>query len=222
MTTNGTLTTLISFAGINGSYPRGRLVQDKDGNIYGTTAYGGANKGQSPPEDSGYGTVFRLTTNGNFTTLFSFNGANGRMLYAGLVQGGDGKFYGTTRWGGTFGKGTVFQVTADGSFASLFSFNGTNGSWPSAELVQGRDGNLYGTTETGGVGYNGTPAYGNGTLFQISSDGNLKISFHFDSANGLNPCAELVEGKDGFFYGTTKYGGARGSGTVFRFSVTAK
>jgi uncharacterized repeat protein (TIGR03803 family) len=222
MTTNGTLTTLISFTGTNGSYPRGRLVQDKDGNFYGTTAYGGANKGQSPPEDSGYGTVFRLTTNGNFKTLFSFNGANGRMLYAGLVQGGDGKFYGTTRWGGKYGKGTVFQISADGSFTSLFSFNGTNGSWPSAELVQGRDGNFYGTTETGGIGYNGTPAYGNGTIFQISSDGVLNMSFLLDATNGVNPRAELIAGKDGNFYGTTTYGDAHGLGTVFRFSITAK
>jgi uncharacterized repeat protein (TIGR03803 family) len=221
ITTNGTLTTLVSFTGTNGSYPRGRLAQDKDGNLYGTTAYGGANKGQSPPEDSGYGTVCQLTTNGNFKTLFSFNGTNGRMLYAGVVQGSDGKFYGVTRWGGTFGKGTLFQVTADGSFASLFSFNGTNGSWPSAELVKGRDGNFYGTTETGGIGYNGTPAYGNGTIFQISSNGVFKSLFLFGGTNGVNPCSELKLSNDGAFYGTTTYGGAHGGGTVFRFNITS-
>lgn len=217
---NGDLMTLVSFDGTNGAYPRGELTQDKTGNFYGTTAYGGAFKGQSPPENSGYGTVFRLTTDGNFTTLFSFNGTTGREPRAGLAEGRDGNFYGTTRWGGSYGKGTVFRISPTGAFSSLFSFNGTNGAWPCALLVRGIDDSFIGTTETGGLGYNGTPAYGNGTVFRITTNGTLTTLVFFNGTNGVNPSAGLVQGTDGNFYGTTTWGGAHGSGTVFRFGMT--
>ena len=82
--------------------------------------------------------------------LYDF-GANPKNPRAGLVQCGDGNFYGTTAFGGTNGEnGTIFRITPSGSLAQLFSFNGTNGSHPLAGLIQGSDGNLYGTTAFGG------------------------------------------------------------------------
>jgi uncharacterized repeat protein (TIGR03803 family) len=102
ITTNGVLTTLHTFGGSDGREPRGRLVQDSSGMLYGTTSAGGA---------SFFGTVFQVTTNGDFTRLLSFNGANGGNPLAGLVQGADGAFYGTTSVGGTLGGyGTVFKL----------------------------------------------------------------------------------------------------------------
>ena len=86
-----------------------------------------------------------MTTNGTLTTLASFNYANGAYPQAGLVQGADGNFYGTTEDGG-YGNGTVFRMTTNGTLTTLLSFRGTNGVSPQAGLVQGADGNFYGTT----------------------------------------------------------------------------
>ncbi|PYM16378.1 MAG: hypothetical protein DME18_01640, partial [Verrucomicrobia bacterium] len=148
ITTNGMLTTLVSFTGTNGSGPNG-LALGRDGNFYGTTAGGGVN-------DSG--TVFRVTTNGLSTTLVSFTGTNG-WRPKGLVLGGDGNFYGTT-FGGYAGGfstnlGTVFQLTTNGVLTTMVWFTGTNGAGPNG-LVLGGDRNLYGTTFYGGAGDIGT------------------------------------------------------------------
>ena len=90
------------------------------------------------------------------------------LLQAGLVQGTDGNFYGTTESGGTYGNGTVFRTSSNGtSLTNLFSFAGTNGAAPQAALVQGSDGNLYGTTTYGGNGYDGYFESGNGTVFRL-------------------------------------------------------
>jgi len=102
--TNGGLTTLHSFTGGNdGGFPEAGLVQGSDGNLYGTTYYGGTN---------GAGTVFKISTDGTLTTLHSLAGGNdGGCSAAGLVQGSDGNLYGTTEYGGTYGFGTVFRLT---------------------------------------------------------------------------------------------------------------
>ena len=194
MTTNGTLTTLLSFHYSNGAYPHAGLVQGADGNFYGTTAGGGT---------YGDGTVFRMTANGTLITLASFNySVNGGSPYAGLLQGTDGNFYGTTEDGGTYGDGTVFRMTTNGTLTTLASFNYTNGAYPYAGLVQGADGNFYGTTEDGGT-------YGDGTVFRMTTNGTLTtlVSFNY-SVNGGYPYAGLVQGADGNFYGTTADGGA--------------
>src|SRR6266849_4061168 len=151
------LQTLHSF-GSNPKNPQAGLVQANDGNFYGTTALGGTN-GEN-------GTVFGITPNGVFGSLFSFNGTNGSRPAASLIQGSDGNLYGTTTSGGSSGdNGTVFRITLSGAFTSLFSFNGTNGSGPAAGLVQASDGNFYGTTQFGGT--NGD----NGTVFRITPGG---------------------------------------------------
>src|SRR5580704_4602588 len=103
-----TFTTLVNFDGTNGSAPEYMsLIQGIDGNLYGTTAGGGANDG---------GTVFKLTRNGVLTTLYSFcaqpNCADGGDPAAGLALGTDGNFYGTTSGGGTRNSGTIFKITA--------------------------------------------------------------------------------------------------------------
>jgi len=144
MTANGALMTLAAFNYTNnGAYPYGALVRGTDGNFYGTTSSGGTN-------GYGNGTAFRITTNGLLTSLASFNYPEGYYPYAGLVQGADGSFYGTTEYGGRSDKGTIFKMTSDGTLGTLRSFAGTNGAAPQAALVQGADGNLYGTTSYGG------------------------------------------------------------------------
>jgi uncharacterized repeat protein (TIGR03803 family) len=215
---NGAWKTLFYFTGTNGEFPASPLLLGRDGSLYGTTPNGGSAYAKGPPEH-GDGTVFKITTNGRFTTLVSFTGTDGANPYSGLVQASDGRLYGTTKTGGTGGRGTIYRLTTNGLFTSLFSFNGTNGTWPIATLVQGRDGYLYGTTCSGGLGYNGTPSYGNGTVFRISTNGVFTTLFYFESTNGVNPCGALVQGKDGNFYGTAAYGGAYNEGTIFRFTM---
>ena len=136
------------------------LVQATNGDFYGTTGAGGAN---CIPY-GGCGTVYRLTPGGTFTTLYSFcsQGAPGCAedgdLPAGLVQGTDGNFYGTTFQGGGYpvnndnGSGTIFRITPSGALTTLYRFcseggtSCTDGGDPSAPLTQDTDGNFYGTT----------------------------------------------------------------------------
>ena len=93
----------------DGANPYGALVQGSDGNLYGTTSGGGAYTNQY---GQGYGAVFQISTNGAFTSLYSFRGGeDGFNPQAGLVQGSDGAFYGTTYGGGPGVAGTVFRLT---------------------------------------------------------------------------------------------------------------
>lgn len=96
------LTTLHTFGGADGSGPL-TLVEGTDGNLYGTTAFGGPGDG---------GTIFRITTGGAFHTLFKFtNGLTQGVVPGTLVQGTDGKFYGTTAGGGPSDYGTAFRFS---------------------------------------------------------------------------------------------------------------
>jgi uncharacterized repeat protein (TIGR03803 family) len=205
-TTNGVLTSLVSFNGTNGANPAGGLALGTNGLLYGTTSGGG---------DNDSGTVFSITTNGTLTTLYSFTGGgDGSDPEAGLVQGLDGNFYGTTYAGGDYDQGTVFEITAAGALTTLYSFTGdTDGSSPDAGLEQDADGNLYGTTSSGGVD-------GNGTVFLITPGGAFATLVLFDSTvYGAGSQAGLLLGADGSFYGTAAFGGTNGSGTVFRMQM---
>jgi uncharacterized repeat protein (TIGR03803 family) len=162
--------------------------------------------------------VFRISPSGNYTNLYSFNGRpnDGSGPQAGLVQGSDGNFYGTTPDGGTNDEGTVFRISPSGSYTSLHSFVGypTDGDLPIAGLVQGSDGNFYGTTLYGGTN-------NNGAVFRISPSGTETTLYSFVGypTDGGSPAAGLVQGSDGYFYGTTENGGTNGDGTVFKLTV---
>jgi uncharacterized repeat protein (TIGR03803 family) len=223
----GTLTTLHSFDYTDGDYPRGGLIQGTDGNFYGTTTDGGANHCGG----LGSGTVFTITPSGMLTTLYSFgaqdNCPDGAYAQAGLVQGADGNFYGTTSDGGVYRCGgihcgTIFKITPSGTLTTLHSFDYTDGYFPVAGLVQDADGNFYGTTAWGG---NSSCPNGCGTIFKITPCGTLTTQHSFNGTDGAYPDAALVRGTDGNFYGTTVGGGAgslcnggEGCGTVFKFT----
>jgi len=206
-----TYTVLHSFDGEDGSYSFAGLLQGANGNFYGSTHNGGAND---------YGTVFEITSGGTLTTLHNFPKGDGAYPSGGLIQGTDRKFYGTAREGGTESYGTVFEVNSSGKMAVLHSFEKTDGAEPYAGLIQATDGNFYGTTYGGG-------ANGAGTIFKITPSGTLTTLYSFCSkkpcSDGAFPEAELIEGINGDFYGTT-YGGGNpdclrgGCGTVFKIS----
>ncbi|HEY3761587.1 MAG TPA: choice-of-anchor tandem repeat GloVer-containing protein [Verrucomicrobiae bacterium] len=208
MMTNGTLTTLVTFTNVNGALPDGSLTVGPDGNLYGTTSEGGG-----PGSGAGYGTVFRMTTNGVFTRLAVFN-ANGEIgPNAGLTLGPDNNFYGTTEAeGGSVSNGTIFMVTTNGVLTSIFTFDGTNGTGSEGNLALGPDGNLYGTTSGGG-------SNDDGTVFKITTNGLLTTLANFNGTNGDGPAAGLTLGPDGNFYGTTGNGGSGGNGVVYRLDL---
>jgi uncharacterized repeat protein (TIGR03803 family) len=201
ITTNGVLDTLVTFGITNGDLPFAGLTLGADTNFYGTSHQGGV---------YGHGTAFMMTTNGTQKLLYSFSGgSDGNEPSAGLVQGGNGSFYGTTRKGGAYGDGAIFSISTSGDFATLYSFDETNGAFPTAGLTEDSDGNFYGVAAQGG-------AYSSGTLFEITPAGLLTNLYSFTGGtDGGNPDGTLVQGADGNFYGTTAQGGAYGDGTVF-------
>ena len=108
ITTNGVLSTLVSFAGTNGATPQTGLTRGDDGALYGGTELGGP--GYADGVGTGYGTVFKLTTNGGFSMLAAFAYTNGFGPVSGLAFGPDGELYGTIEDGGNGQSGEVFRL----------------------------------------------------------------------------------------------------------------
>ena len=126
ITMNGVLTTLFNFHFTDGEEPVTRLIQANDGNLYGTTPFGGLTNGI--PGSTGFGTVFRITTNGVFTSLVLFHGTNGSVPLGSLLMGPDGNLYGTTSHGGTGGGGTLFRIVLTPHLAGVTKLaNGSRG-----------------------------------------------------------------------------------------------
>jgi uncharacterized repeat protein (TIGR03803 family) len=215
VTAGGVETTLYSFCSVggaactDGSTPQAALALGNDGNLYGTTYLGGANND---------GTVFKITTTGTLTTLYSFcsqaNCADGENPLGALVQGTDGNFYGTTFAGGASNDGTVFKITPGGSLTTLHTFSGADGANPLGDLVQSAsNGNFYGVASAGGNANNA------GTAFEITSAGALTTLYTFCSKTNCNdgsyPNAPLAQDSFGDFYGTTANNGANAGGTLF-------
>ena len=229
VTTNGSQSVLHSLSSnslstnvLNGYRPFAPLVCAQNGSLYGITSSGGSN---------GVGTIFKITTNGAFSLLYSFGATtnasgdflDGSYSYSGLLQARDGNFYGVTYSGGLSNNGTVFRFSTNNTLTTLHSFTGAisndDGAYPyTAALVEGADGVFYGTTSEGGTN-------GEGTVFQITAAGALTTLVEFNKTNGANPYAGLSFGNDGCLYGTTVYGGTNTSdvtntyGTAFRVTT---
>jgi uncharacterized repeat protein (TIGR03803 family) len=215
-----TFTSLFSFDNTDGANPYAAMVQGTDGNLYGTTYYGGTGRWGTAV---GWGTIFRISPDGNLTTLYSFcsqtNCTDGGNPIAGLVQAADGGLYGTTSEGGANSGGTVFKISLTGMLTTLYSFCSQpgclDGLLSSAGLVKAPNDSFYGTTRAGG-------GNGNGTVFKITRSGTLTTLYSFCSqggcADGSRPLAGLVLATDGNFYGTTSGNGAGNAGTVFKIS----
>jgi len=227
-------TTLHAFDGADGAQPYANLVQGADGNLYGTTASGGANPG---PFTDGAGTIFKITPTGTLTTIYNFCSQGGNLCtdgywpFAGLVQAADGDFYGTTYAGGApsdfcyGGCGTVFKITPSGTLTTLHSFCSqsgcSDGASPDSILVQGTDRDFYGTTQYWGA--NGSTGDEAGTVFKITPSGTLTTLYSFcprtstSCTDGSLP-GQLIQASNGDFYGTTVDGGANGGGTIFKIT----
>jgi uncharacterized repeat protein (TIGR03803 family) len=212
ITAGGKLTTLYRFCSqtncTDGANPYAGLVQGTDGNFYGTTETGGVGCSHPIP---GCGTVFKITPEGNLTTLYRFGGSDGYMPISGLIQATDGNFYGTNG-GGSYGYGEVYKLTPQGALTILHSFDIMDGNGPNGALLQATDGNLYGTTCVGGFNRGGT-------VFKINLGGTLTTLHSFNNTDGSFSQAAPVQGTNGSLYGTTSFGGAYSDGTVFSLDV---
>lgn len=226
-------TAVSTIAAFSGSRASAGPVLGPDGALYGTTSASTSITG---------GLLYRLEADGSaIRTLYQFKVTDGFSPVGGLLLGSeDGLLYGTTSIGdGTqFNTpGTVYRVAPDGSgFTILHRFEtysvispigtpvNTDGANPETEMVEGSDGFLYGVTRAGGPD-------GTGVVFKIARDGSGFAVLHAFgpitseatatvpiNEDGYAPTGSLLEGADGYFYGTTSQGGVNGSGTIFRVS----
>lgn len=194
----------------DGNNPSGALAPDQAGNLYGSTAQGGA---------TSKGTVFTLKTDGTgFQLLHSFAGgaADGSGGFFSLVLDGTGTLYGTTDQGGPDNAGTIFRIKTDGTGFQLlhaFSFSSASngGANPWGPLTLDGQGNLYGTAVNGGG-----PSSG-GTVFTIKTDGSGFNVLRIFGEESVFPSGSLVIDRSGNLYGTTMSGGGPSiHGTLFK------
>ena len=214
--------------GTDGTFPRGSLIFDSAGNLYGTTSTGGVNSD---------GTVFELMPRAGggweerVLHSFSHKSTDGRLPIGGLSIDNSGNLYGTTAEGGSSEScvnyyipscGAVFELMprAGGGWAERvihnFVLNTTDGVNPESGVIIDSAGNLYGTTYYGG-------AYSAGIVFELSpgADGTwTETNLHSfgDGTDGQNPDAGLIFGTSGNIYGTTLSGGAHAGGTAFEIT----
>src|ERR1700728_377062 len=183
--TAGHETVLYSFTGLtDGGNPYAGVAPDSAGNLYGTTSAGGSAQGSA-----GYGVVFKLSTAGQETVLYTFTGGtDGANPYAGsLIRDSAGNLYGTTAYGGTSGAGVVFKLSTAAQETVLYSFTGgSDGGYPYAGVTRDSSGNLYGTTSYGGTAYYGV-------VFKVNTAGQETVLYSFaGGANGASPYAGVV------------------------------
>jgi uncharacterized repeat protein (TIGR03803 family) len=232
----GAISTIVDFDDQNistdnhrGGSPAAGLVSDGEGNLWGTTGYGGTDND---------GTVFRINiSTGSITTIADFDRNNsasdnqrGAFPQASLVSDAAGNLWGTTEAGGVNSLGTVFKInTTSGVMHTIVDFDNSTsisdnqrGAEPEAALVNDGQGNLWGTTDGGG-------GNGKGTVFKINiSTGTIttvvdfdKSSSAADSQRGAFPQAGLAADGAGDLWGTTSSGGEKGDGTVFKINISS-
>lgn len=183
-------------------------MQATDGNLYGTTAYGGSHLA---------GRVIKLTLSGSLTTVYNFQGNNdGAYPRSQLLQASDGCLYGTTYYTSFDGidydgYGTVFKLTTSGALTTVHTFLGSDGANPLGTLTQGADGDLYGTTDDWSINYGNNDG---GSVFHMSTQGNLVKLFSLS-----HPSGGVIQASDGSFYGATVFGGDYSKGTIFGLHV---
>ena len=214
-----TVSPLVSFPATISNAQSG-VISGGDGFLYGTAAGTATINGtiyKVKPDGTGFQIVYTFTTP-NATTEVN---ADGQYPSRELVAPGDGYLYGTCANGGANGLGTIYRITPDGAtFQTLHSFSAedsqfdnTDGASPLSGLTVNGDGYLYGTTNTGGPD-------GEGTIFRISADGTVFQALHSftfgNAADGDDVAASLLWGGSGYFYGTTRAGGAHSVGVVYR------
>ena len=211
----GQETALYTFSGGADGCQPSFLIRDSDGNLYGATEEGG-DPGCFVTSPVGCGTIFKVDSAGQETTLYAFEGNVDGISPVGLIRDAAGNFYGATRYGGPSahqplsGFGTVFKLDTTGTKTTLYSFtNGADGAHPNAGVVEDGEGNLYGTTAGGG-------SSGTGTVFKLDTTGRFSVLYSFPKSAG--PLGGLILDDAGNLYGTAENSTA--VGIVFELDPT--
>jgi uncharacterized repeat protein (TIGR03803 family) len=225
ITPSGEISSIYSFCSqphcADGEVPETPPILGSDGNLYGVTAGGGSDL------DNGglWGTVYKITLDGQLTTLYTFCTVSPCLDGAtpvGIMQAADGNLYGVTNSaGGESNAGTLFKISATGEFSIVHTFcslaNCADGSAPASAPIQGIDGSLIGATRWGGT-------HGGGVVYAMSALGTFNVVHTFFCANG--PCPRgydpngVVQDAAGNLFGTTLFGGSAGYGTAFEITST--
>jgi uncharacterized repeat protein (TIGR03803 family) len=226
LTPGGKLSNFYSFCSLpkcaDGASPSASPILGSDGNIYGVTAGGGSDAVYA----NGSGTVYKMTLDGEITTLYTFcptAPCTDGSTPTGMIQASDGNFYGSTYFGGSTNSGTIFQLTPTGEFKSLHSFcsaaNCPDGQSRNFPPIQGNNGNFYGTGYDGGSG--------GGVFYELTASGTYKVLYDFcytnfgDCPGGSLP-NPIVQDASGNFFGTTNDGGNRGFGVAFEMTAAGE
>jgi len=214
LNSSGTEAVLYSFTGgSDGRYPFAPLVRDSNGNIYGTTPYGG-----NTNCSYGCGVVFKIDSAGNETVLHSFAGgsSDGCYPFQGLTSDKKGNLYGTTADCGSSSEGTIFKLDSADNVTILHNFAGgsSDGARPYyGHLIMDKASNLYGLTELGGSSHVGV-------MYKMNVKGKLTLlhSFAGGSSDGCYPYGSATMDQAGNLYGTTGACGSSSWGTVWKVS----
>ena len=215
MDANGTVTTLHTFRGPEGAWPKS-LIQGRDGFFYGTATLGG--QPSISPLNPGVGTIFRMDATGAVTVLyvFPYSIGGGSSQPGPIVQGADGALYGSAlgAYGTTAIGGYVYRFDPiTGDFRHLHDFVGSDGAIPTGPLFQAGDGFFYGTTNQGGL-------WNSGVIYKVDVLGHFVLLHSlspFYPGEGSEPKGGVIQASDGFFYGTTEHGGY--GGEIFRMDA---
>ncbi|HUD26346.1 MAG TPA: choice-of-anchor tandem repeat GloVer-containing protein [Burkholderiaceae bacterium] len=225
---SGNETVLYTFSGgADGDSPDASLLRDEDGNLYGTTQFGG-NLSGSNCVFYGCGVVFKLDQRGRESVLYGFTGgADGLAPYDTPVLDEGGNLYGTAGYGGNesnscpsgaTGCGVVFKLDRRGKETVLYTFSGGTDGWqPFGSLVRSGDGRVYGTVAFGGPNPSScNQGLGCGVVFEVDQSGEETTVHAFNGTDGSTPAFGPLLRYHGALYGTTNGGGTSGAGVVFK------
>lgn len=197
-----------SFIATTGTVPNGTFIQAGNGKLYGMTRDGGVNNN---------GVIFSFDpTNNSYTAEFDFTGINGDEPHDELLAASNGKFYGTTSYGGANNYGVLFSFDPlNNAFTSLYDFTFLTGVTPVGSLIQANNGKLYGMTIAGGVN-----DFGVIFSFDLSNNAYTDL-YNFNDVQGSYPADGLIQfSGNGKLYGMTGLGGANAQGILFSFDIT--
>ena len=209
LTPAGVFTDLHDFTGANGdSLPMYPPIQASDGNFYGVTGN----------EVQVCGNIYRLTPAGAYTNLHAFTGSDCHS--SNLFQASDGNLYGTlANCNVVQGAGCVYRISTAGVFKEIHDFAFTTGQTPCTGIIQGKDGKLYGATNQGALN-------GAGNIYKMTTAGVPTDLHDFNNAtdascvNNVGPPVNLLQVKDGTFYGVNPAYGPNGTGSIYKLTST--